>query len=81
MGALIRAQARREGAAAQFIISTFNSEILDFGDRFFGVSMPQKNTSAVEEMAKDEAAAFVQAILDEERAKAAAGARGAAPAK
>ena len=75
VGALVKAQ-----AGAQFIISTFHPELLDFGDHFFGVSAPQKNTSAVEEMSKAETVTFVHAILEEERAKGAAPAPGSAAA-
>ena len=67
VGALIKKQTASEGV--QFILSTFHPELLEFGDKFFGVSQPQKNTSAIEVMNKTESVAFVHAILEEERAK------------
>jgi structural maintenance of chromosome 3 (chondroitin sulfate proteoglycan 6) len=80
VGALIKLQASAPGGAAQFIVSTFHPEILDFGDKFFGVSSLQKNTSEIEEMKKDETVAFVHAILEEERAKLGRAPVGASPA-
>lgn len=77
VGALIKAQTT--GAdGAQVILSTFHPELLEFGDKFFGVSLPQTNTSAIQVMKKTETVAFVHAILEEERAKLGAPGQGAA---
>jgi structural maintenance of chromosome 3 (chondroitin sulfate proteoglycan 6) len=71
VGALIKKQTSGEkpGDNVQFILSTFHPELLAYGDKFFGVSQPQKNTSAIEVMNKQETVAFVHAILEEERSK------------
>jgi hypothetical protein len=54
-------QKQASGAAsAQFIISSFGEELLEFGDKWFGVSVSNK-VSSVEEQTKQEAVAFVHA--------------------
>jgi hypothetical protein len=77
VGALIKNQASSGDARTQFIISTHHPEILEYGDRYFGVSV-QNKTSNIESMDKGETIAFVHAILKEESEKAEKGEAGAA---
>jgi structural maintenance of chromosome 3 (chondroitin sulfate proteoglycan 6) len=61
VGALIKKQAYDDESPAQFIVSTFSPEIVDFADRFFGVALLRK-VSSITSQSKEETLAFLHSV-------------------
>jgi structural maintenance of chromosome 3 (chondroitin sulfate proteoglycan 6) len=61
VGALIKKQAFDDDSPAQFIVSTFSPEIVDFADRFFGVELLRK-VSSIAPQSKEETLAFLHSV-------------------
>lgn len=61
VGALIKKQAFDDESPAQFIVSTFSPEIVDFADRFFGVELLRK-VSSITTQTKEETLAFLHSV-------------------
>ena len=67
MAALIRRQARDEDSPAQFITTTFRSELVEVADKCFGIQF-QNKISRMVPMPKSEALEFIRQIIVDEGA-------------